>query len=257
MQTPVMASPGDLGFPSKTEVELKLNLTQTGFNKLKTVFLKSFKGEESSRNDFYFDIFKTDSYVLKSAQPPVKIRFQFDGESMTWQTQKTLSSTVLSIFGAKKTESISMDIPKDLALIDSIKNYHAKLEILDPYALTLASNIQSSLDSKGIIAFTQSLCTQCTSSERYFSTHMNMKKRVKIKLKIAEDQFSVQVGETINRGVSTYELEAEVKKSSDLAKSALNLQKWLNAQGFESTHIDSSVSVDQTKFSEEKLKELF
>lgn len=253
---PVMASSGDLGYPSKTEVELKINLTKTGLNKLKTIFLQKFKGEESSRSDFYFDIFKNDSYQLKTAQPPIKIRLQSDGESLTWQTQKTLNSSTLSIFSAKKTESISMDIPNDASLPQAIQNYHSKLETLDPYALTMASTIQNTLDDKGILVFNQALCPQCTKEERYFSTHMNDKKRVKIKLKIAEDQFTVQVGETNNRGIISYELEAEVKKSSDLAKSAESLHKWLMTNGLESIHIDSSTAIDPTKFSEEKLKQL-
>ena len=96
----------------KVEVELKLNLTQSGFNKLKTVFLKDFKGEESQRSDFYFDIFKNSSYLLKTSTPPVKIRLQQD-EELRWQTQKTLSSSTLSIFGVKKTESASMNIARD------------------------------------------------------------------------------------------------------------------------------------------------
>jgi uncharacterized protein YjbK len=251
-----MASSGDLGFPSKTEVELKINLTKTGFNKLKSVFLQKFKGEESGRSDFYFDLFKNEAYQLKTAQPPVKIRFQWDGVALTWQTQRVLSSSTLSIFSAKKTESISMDIVNDSSLIQTIQSYHAKLESLDPYALTIAGSIQNILDEKGIITFTQALCPQCTNEERYFSTHMNDKKRVKIKLKIAEDQFTVQVGETNNRGVISYELEAEVKKSSDLTKSAESLQKWLMTNGLESTHIDSSTAIDPTTFSEEKLKQL-
>lgn len=253
-QTPVLASAGDLGFPSKTEVELKINLTKTGFNKLKSVFLQKFNGVESARSDFYFDIFKNDAYQLKTAQSPVKIRFQWDGQDLTWQTQRVLSSSTLSIFSAKKTESISMDIVNDSSLIQTIQNYHSKLESLDPYALTIASSIQSTLNEKGIITFTQALCPECTKEARYFSTHMNDKKRVKIKLKIAEDQFTVQVGETNNRGVISYELEAEVKKSSDLAKSAESLQKWLSANGLESIHIDNSLPVDPTQFSEEKLK---
>lgn len=256
LAAPLMASTGDLGFPSKTEVELKINLTKTGFDKLKSVFLQKFKGEESARSDFYFEIFKNDSYVLKTAQPPIKIRLQWDGSALTWQTQKTLNTSALSIFSAKKTESISMDIPNDSALMQSIQNYHLKLSNLDSYALTIAESIQSTLDAKGILAFNQALCPACTKTERYFSSHMNDKKRVKIKLKIAEDQFSVQVGETNNRGVISYELEAEVKKSSDLAKSAETLHKWLVTNGLESIHIDSSVAVDPAKFSEEKLKQL-
>jgi adenylate cyclase class IV len=253
---PLMASSGDLGYPSKTEVELKINLTKTGHTKLRTAFLQKFKGEESSRSDFYFDIFKNDSYVLKTSQPSFKIRLQWDGIALTWQTQKTLNSSTLSIFGAKKTESISMDIPNDTALISSIQNYHAKLNALDPYALTIASSIQNSLDDKGVLAFNLALCPQCTKSERYFSTHMNDKKRVKIKLKIAEDQFTIQVGETNNRGIISYELEAEVKKSSDLAKSAESLHKWLTTNGLDSTHIESNIPVDPTQLSEEKLKQV-
>jgi uncharacterized protein YjbK len=242
--------------PSKTEVELKINLTREGYNKLKSTFLQKFKGEESSRTDFYFDIFKNDAYQLKMAQPPVKIRFQWNGTDLSWQTQRVLNSSTISIFAVKKTESNSMDPPADLSLFDTIKNYHFKLDALDPYALAVAAQIQTTMDDKGIISFTQTLCPQCTKQESYFSTHLNTKSRVKIKLKIAEDQFSVQVGETNNRGIMTYELEAEVKKSSDLEKSAESLHNWLTTNGLESTHIESSTTIDPTKDSEIKLREL-
>lgn len=255
--TPVMANSGDLNTPSKTEVELKINLTKTGFTKLKTTFLQKYNGAESARSDFYFDIFKNDSYQLKTSGSPIKIRLQSDGETLSWQTQKTLSSSALSIFSVKKTESISMDVANDPSLVQSIQKYHSLLNALDPYALTIASSIQITLDNVGILAFNQTLCPQCSRTESYFSTHMNDKKRVKIKLKIAEDQFTVQVGETNNRGIITYELEAEVKKSNDLPKSTESLQKWLTANGLEAIHIDSSTQVDPAQFSELKLKELF
>lgn len=241
---------------SKTEIELKINLTKAGYNKLKSTFLQKYKGEESSRSDFYFDIFKNDSYQLKTAQPPLKIRFQWDASDLTWQTQKVLSSSVITIFTVKKTESISMDTPVDFSLIESIKNYHLKLDALDPYALTMAANIQASMEAKGIITFTQALCPQCTKEENFFSTHLNTKSRVKMKLKISEDQFSMQVGETNNRGIITYELEVEVKKSHDLEKSAESLHKWLTTNGLESTDIESSTAIDPTKDSEAKLRML-
>lgn len=254
---PAMASKDELTPPSKTEVELKINLTKAGYNKLKSTFLQKYKGEESSRSDFYFDIFKDDAYQLKMAQPQVKIRFQWDGTDLTWQTQRVLSSSSQSIFMAKKTESISMDIPADSSLIDAIKNYHSKLDALDPYALTMAANIQATMNALGIITFTQALCPQCTKEERFFSSHLNTKSRVKIKLKIAEEQFSVQVGETNNRGIISYELEAEVKKSNDLETSAQSLHNWLTANGLESTHIETSPAIDPTKDSEAKLRVLF
>lgn len=245
----------NIAMTSKAEVELKLNLSQEGHNKLKAIFLKNFKGEESQRSDFYFDIFKNSSYQLKASTPAVKIRLQQD-DDLSWQTQKTLSSSTLSIFSVKKTESVSMNVTRDQELLDSITNYHTKLTALDSYSLVLAAGIQKGLDSKGLIVFAQSLCPQCRQNEPYYSTHQNTKKRVKIKLKIGEEQFVILVGETNNRGVLSYELEAEVKKSKDIMKSAENLEKWLYLNGLESIHVDQSLVEDPTQFSAQQLRQL-
>ena len=85
---------------------------------------------------------------------------------------------------------------------------------------------------------------------------MNQKVRTKIKLIVDGDQFTLQVGETANNGVTTYELEAEVKKSTDLKLSAERLQKWLAKKGFLVAHIETQESVDPARTSEALLQKL-
>ncbi|MBC7713801.1 MAG: hypothetical protein H7177_10710 [Rhizobacter sp.] len=252
--TASMACPGA---SCKTDVELKVNLTQNGFETLKKIFLKKFDGEESQRSDYYFDIFQNNHYFLKTAEPPIKLRYMWNGKDLSWQTQKTTKTDARSIFSIKTTDAISMDIKHDNKIFEEIQNYHAALAKLDPYALTIAKNIQQEMLDAGVIDFTRTQCQQCTTGAKYFSTHMNTKNRVKIKLKLDDDQFTVQLGTTNNRGVVTYELEAEIKKSSDLYKSADRLNNWLQSLGFNSSQIDIAVPAEPTAISEEQLNKLF
>ncbi|MBC7430164.1 MAG: hypothetical protein H7336_16240 [Bacteriovorax sp.] len=219
--------------------------------------MKKFEGVESQRSDYYFDIFQNSHYFLKTAEPPIKLRYMWDGSNLMWQTQKTTKTDARSIFSLKTTDSITMDIKHDNKIFEEVQSYQAALSKLDPYALTIATDIQNSMNDNGVIDFARTLCTQCAKDAKYFSTHMNTKNRVKIKLKLDDDQFTVQLGATNNRGVISYELEAEVKKSTDLYKSADRLNGWLQSIGFNSTNIDISVPVDPTEISEGELNKLF
>lgn len=244
------------GASCKTEVELKINLTKNGYNALRDTLLTKFEGEKSERTDIYFDIFKDGSYYLKQVQPPIKLRFQYNGEVLKWQTQKTIEQGLYSIFSMKKTEAIAMEISENSYLFNMLRNYHEELSVLNPEALNIASSIQKSLESANIINFTRTLCDFCGKTDRYFSTHINHKKRVKTKLKLSGDTFEIMVGETNNNGIVTYELEAEIKKSTDLKLSAERLHAWLKTQGLTSASIDSTISPDPAIPSEIALRKL-
>ncbi len=233
---------------NKAEVELKVALTKGGYNALKKSLSENYKVEESERTDYYFDIFENGHYVLRDLSQPIKLRFMWDGEDLKWQNQKIIKTGSRSVFSIKTTEASEIEMKFDKTLFESINLYFQKLSQKDSYALTLASDIQEMLIEKEILE---------NSTKHYFPTHTNHKKRVKIKLKIDNDQFSVQLGETNNRGVISYEMEAEVKKSTDINKSADRLNSWLQSQGFNATHIDISVPVDPTEYSEKILNELF
>lgn len=244
------------GASCKTEVELKINLTKSGYNTLRTTLLTNFEAEKSERTDIYFDIFKDGSYYLKKAQPPIKLRFMYSGDVLKWQTQKTIEQGTFSIFSMKKTEAISMEISENSYLFKMLENYHEELSALNPEALSIAASIQKSLESVNIINFTRTLCDFCGKTDRYYSTHINHKKRVKTKLKLSGDTFEIMVGETNNNGVVTYELEAEVKKSTDLKLSAERLNEWLKTQGLTSALIEPGIAADPTIGSENALRKL-
>lgn len=238
----------------KRETELKINLTKEGYRSLETLFLKEFKGEREKRSDYYFEIFERE-YLLKKAEPAIKLRFMWDGLDLKWQTQQTEKSWAYSIFTFKETLAESA-VFKSESLLKDIEHYHSTLHKLDPKALDEALNIQKELEDKGIISSLSTLCSMCTSEKQFFSSHYNQKVRTKIKLKIEGDQFTLQVGETANNGVTTYELEAEVKKSTDLKVSADRLKRWLDEKGFQSSHIESNPSTDPALVSENLLKKL-
>lgn len=233
---------------NKAEVELKVALTKNGYSALKKALSENYKVEESERTDYYFDVFDNGHYVLRDLPLPIKLRFMWDGENLKWQNQKVIKTNSRSIFSIKTIEASEIEMKYDKALFESINSYFQGLSQKDAYALAIASDIQNTLVKSKVLE---------ESAQHYFPTHTNHKKRVKIKLKIDNDQFSVQLGETNNRGVFSYEMEAEVKKSSDINKSADRLNSWLQSQGFNASHIDISVPVDPTSFSEKLLNELF
>ena len=233
---------------TKSEVELKLALTKTGYETLKKVMINKYEAVESERNDTYFDIFSESHYVLRDMPQPVKLRFMWNGENLKWQNQKVIKTGARSIFSIKTTQASDIELKYDKKLFATIQNYFLRLSKKDTSALTIAETIQADLVNNSLIE---------ASSDSYFPTHTNHKKRAKIKLKLEGDEFSIQVGETDNRGLISYEMEAEVKKSSDINKSADRLNQWLQSQGFQANHIDISVPVDPTLWSEELLDELF
>jgi hypothetical protein len=249
LSSPLFASLG--GLETKAEVELKLNLTKAGYENLRLHLLKEFKAEESSRSDYYFDVFENYEYILKKASPPIKLRFMWDGLDLKWQSQKTMKTYAHSWFTFKETLADSSLIQRSPELLLLIDEYHQKLEkpLQDTHdILILAKKIEESLIERNIIA---------ASSQNYFSTHINHKKRVKIKLKLEADQFNVQLGETDNRGVVTYELEAEIKKITDTKKSAERLKTWLISNGFNSSHIETKAETDPALYSQNILRQIY
>lgn len=248
-------APASIQAEIKREVELKVNLTKEGYRNLETQFLKDFKGERTKRSDYYFEIFDDGQYLLKKSEPVIKLRFMWDGLDLKWQTQQTEKSWAYSIFTFKETLAES-SIIKAPHLLKDIEHYHELLEKLESKALDEAHDIQKELEDKGIIASLPTLCSLCTGEKQFFSSHMNQKVRTKIKLIVDGDQFTLQVGETANNGVTTYELEAEVKKSTDLKLSAERLQKWLTKKGFVSAHIETQESIDPARKSEALLQKL-
>ena len=233
---------------SKTETELKVALTKSGFESLKNVFINNYEAEESVRSDFYFDTFVDGRYVLRHLDQPIKLRFMWNGEMLKWQNLKVIKTGFRSIFSIKTSESSELEINYEKSFFETIDLYFQKLVAVDAYAMTLAAGIQNHMVKNGVLT---------DDGLRYFPTHSNYKKRFKIKLKIESDQFNVQIGETVNRGVSSYELEAEVKKSTDINKSADRLNNWLQTKGFIAAHIDITTPVDPALFSEKLLNEFF
>ena len=240
---------------SKIETELKINLTKEGYLNLREKFLNSFSGEQEKRSDYYFEIFTNGYYQLKRLTPAIKLRLMA-GADTKWQVQQTEKTWTTSIFSVKETTSQTLQLTSTDSLFTKINSYHQELEQLNPSALTLATQIQKYFKDNGLVTMSQSLCTQCKNENHFYSSYMNQKKRVKIKLKLGDDKLNLQIGETLNRDVVTYEIEAEIKESKNLDKTALAFKDWLTQQGFKSAHIDSSEAVDLSAKSESDLRKL-
>lgn len=246
--------------PSKTkeETELKVNLTKKGFENLRKRFLEDFKGKESQRKDYYFDIFEDSQYLLKKTSPAIKLRFMWDGLDLKWQTQKVEQAWVGSFFSFKKTLALTVDLSEEANLLNEISRYHEKLVSLDSSALRDAEVIENAIGDLGLIKASKTLCALCflaPERTRFFSTHINTKKRVKIKIKNKEEAYTLQVGQTLNQDQSSFELEAEIENSPDLNKSALYIENWLISKAHfkAASDIDPSLSKDPTLFSEKRL----
>ncbi|MBY0413188.1 MAG: hypothetical protein K2Q18_03440 [Bdellovibrionales bacterium] len=239
----------------KKETELKINLTESGYKNLRDQFLKDFKGEKIKRQDFYLEIFENGKYLLKRVEPAIKLRLMWDGLDIKWQIQQTQKSWVYSIFSFKETLAESQEISGS-HLLNNIEKYHEKLSAGNLEALEQARSIQKTLTEKGLISFAGNLCKECTIDQNYYSSHINEKIRTKIKLRLGDDQFNVQVGETNNQGTLTYELEAEVKKSENLKASADLLKEWLFKRGMTLSDIETKVENDPANATENALKKL-
>jgi adenylate cyclase class IV len=242
----------------KREVEIKMNLKEKSFKDLRQLFLKDYKGKESQRNDYYFDLFDHSQYLLKKTDPAIKLRFMWDGLDLKWQIQQTGKTETEAFLALKETFSIDLPMSFDKSLFNAIENYHVKLAEKDPYALVLASHFQDYLVKENLLTNALPLCSLCAEATKFYSTHTNQKKRVKIKTKIAGESFEIQVGETINQGVSSFELEAEVKDSAEMKKSAAHLKNWLvtSARFNPESDIETSTPVDPTLKSEHDLNAL-
>jgi hypothetical protein len=167
----------------------------------------------------------------------------------------TSSNWAYSIFTFKETLAESSTF-KGHDLLKYIERYHDLLAKLDKKALDEAQSIQEKLHEMGIISSLSSLCSLCSDEKNYFSSHLNQKVRAKVKLTLEGDQFALQVGETDNHGLTSYELEAEVKRTTDLKLSADRLKNWLTQKGLTQNHFESSDSPDLTLKSEENLRRL-
>jgi hypothetical protein len=246
----------------KKEIELKINLTSGGFTHLRKVFLNDFKGTKSQREDFYFEIFEDSQYRLKKISPPIKLRFMWDGLELKWQVQQTVRAWERATFSFKETIAQSTVLTSMPDFLLSLENYHLKLSTAERSTLDLARTIQEDLYKNNLIKNAGALCNLCAQAKpaklTFFSSHINSKSRVKVKIKNGQETFTIQVGETINNEVPSYELEAEVKDSGDIEKSANYLGEWLKkSAGFNSElHIETKPSIDPAISSEKKLQEL-
>lgn len=240
----------------KRETEIKVNLTASGFKLLKEKLLKEFKSEEAKRQDFYFEIFDNSEYQLKKASPPIKLRYMWDGLDLKWQIQQTTGTSTYAFLNLKETLSESVELKANTQLLNKINQYHSLLNKLEPEALVVAREIQNEIEDQGLIAKSQGLCPQCKSDKYFYSSHTNEKCRVKVKLKLENDQLNIQLGETINHGVASYELEAEIKKSSNHQLTAERLKNWLYAHGMKDSHIETKIEPDAALVSLNALNKL-
>lgn len=249
--------PSELKSELKRETEIKVNLTSTGHKLLKEKLLKEFKVEEATRQDFYFEIFENNDYQLKKASPPIKLRFMWDGLDLKWQIQQTTGTSTYSFLGLKETLSESFELKANTSkLLDKIKAYHALLNDLKPEALIIAREIQNEIEDQGLLEKSQGLCPQCKHDKFFYSSHINEKARLKLKLKLENDQLNIQLGETINHGVASFELEAEIKKSANHQLTAERLKNWLYAHGMKDSHIETKIEPDASLVSLKSLIDL-
>ncbi|MDD4974949.1 MAG: hypothetical protein PHY93_11395 [Bacteriovorax sp.] len=235
----------------KTEYELKIPLTQIGFQKFKTLFIDHFQAEETTRTDLYFDIFESHHFILKNLSDPIKLRFQ----DSKWQIQKSHSLKGLGSITAKESQSISIDEdPYDTQKIyNDIIDFHRELTDLNPLALNTATKISDQLFKLKLLRKATKLCSLCTEEKAYYSSQMNHKNRYKVKIKEKGLEFIMFVGATTSGLIESYELEAELKNSNDVEKALSVLTNWLNDQGLSPGDISSTPAPAQDFFVEKNL----
>lgn len=240
--------------PTKTEFELKVPLTITGFQKLKTLFVDQYQAQESFRTDLYFDIFEGEHFVLKNLSNPVKLRFQDN----KWQIQKSHSLNPVGYIVRKMSQSFAITVDSiDFNKIQqNIMDFHLELSELNPKALDTGKKIHAQLIELKLFNQAIQLCELCTSDKAYYSSHMNQKKRYKIKIKEKGLEFAIFVGATKSSSQETYELEAELKNSNDIESGSKILTNWLDNHGLNTNDILHAPTPDQTLLTERNLHSL-
>jgi hypothetical protein len=230
--------------PIKEEFEIKLPLTHSGFLKFKNLFVDDFEAEELSRDDYYFEIFEEKHFILKNLIDPIKLRFQGN----KWQIQKSHTLYSNKEMTAKLAQSISIDIDYNdsIKIKNDIVDFHHQLQELNPMALETASSIKNQLVELKLLKKARSLCEECSEYKVYYSSQINHKTRYKMKLKEQGFEFSIFVGVTKTAKYEAYEIEAELKNSTDVLAAMTTLRRWLLKQGLNLTDILQSSSPDLT-----------
>lgn len=212
----------------KIEREFNLPLSISNYQTLKEKFLV-LNAKEKSREDFYFDLYEKENYVLA---PHFKMRLMIKADGAEWQVQKKISQTKIDSFSVNETQSFRKDINGPEHLKSIIQTYNNQLKDLNPIALSSAKNIQHGLHEKGVILFNRTHCPPCEGQSNYFVTHTNKKQRLSLKVKLKTVQLDLTLGETHQDGNVAYELEAEQKVLASNEVTIAQLQEWLKDQGY-------------------------
>ena len=239
----------------KKEFELKLSLTESGFQKFKNLFVEHYNATVMNREDLYFDIFENHHFILKNFTSPIKLRFQ----DSKWQIQKSVSLETLGAITAKASYSQTIEVSdgdyKEIRKM--VMRYHHELSEFNNHALSLAEEIQSKLLELKLLKKAVVLCPNCTEEQHYYSAQTNSKKRYKIKQVLDNVEFSIFVGvTTLQYQQKTYEIEAELKNSEDTKKALGLLKSWLISEGLTSADIFTETSPDATIQVEQNLIQL-
>ncbi len=212
----------------KIEREFNLPLSASNYQTLREKFVV-LKAKEKSREDFYFDLYEKEKYVLA---PHFKMRLMLKADGAEWQVQKKISQTKIGFFTVNETTSYRKEINGPEHLMPMILTYNNQLKDLNPIALSSAKNIQQWLHEKGVILFNQTHCPPCEGQSNYFVTHTNKKQRLSLKVKLKSVQLDLTMGETHQDGNIAYELEAEQKVPASNETTSAQLLEWLKEQGY-------------------------
>ena len=232
----------------KIEKEFNLPLSVKNYKILKEKFLV-LNAKEKSREDFYFDLYAKESYVLSAF---FKIRLMIRPNSSEWQVQKKIFQSKLGLFSVTETQAFQKEVIDSQTIKKMALLYLNQLKELNPIALSTAKKIQQALHEKGLPLFTKAHCQLCEGQTDFYLTHTNKKKRLSLKVKLKSVQLDLSLGETLQEGSIAYELEAEQKSLADNQTTTAQLQEWLREQGFE----ESDTAPPKKNATAESLKNL-
>ena len=219
------------------ETELNLPLSEKNYLQLYREFQK-YSPEKKNREDFYFEIYRQQQYLLNTASPPTKLRLMKNPKgSIKLQVQKQLKKLLVPPFTIKQTSSAEYKtkIPEDFFVL--LKSYYDDLENQDLYALEEARSIEEFLTNQGLIALAGQSCELCSTKGPYFLSHYNQKERLSLEIKIEGELFALNLGRTYNNDEWSFELEAELNDQSHPEKSAKKLRQWLLNTGWNDSDV--------------------
>lgn len=248
---------------AEEEDELGINITKSGYDKLKRGF--DWKNE-THRTDYYFDAFDGKSFLLSQRSTPYKLRLKDKETGLFLQFSHPIQRETVTVKGVPvymlrtKSDQIKCEQSFGDQLKTIANRFFANLDTGGAKLLAAGEDFNQAWCAKENEISTKVKSVLATASAKIVPTQKNIKERVTLKRELAGVKFKLFLEDKLardNHGVWVHEygLEAEPRSSykrKDLLDAAAALGE-LGAQNGLGTEDLRSANPDATEFTLKQL----